>query len=107
MTVTPEERAEIRRLRKDKDLSQEEVAEKIGASPATISNVETGRHPQMAAVLYARLMKLLKFGELDNEAEARFKKLVGYFPALDAAQQEALVATAETFAKIAEKKISK
>ena len=47
--------AELRRLREAHSLKLEEVAEKLGLAPSTLSRIETGKAPTKSAYLTAML----------------------------------------------------
>src|SRR5260370_38672002 len=47
--------AELRRLREAHSLKLEEVAEKLGLAPSTLSRIETGKAPTKSAYLMAML----------------------------------------------------
>lgn len=60
ITVGPEERARFKMLREAKKLDQKEVGRMVGVSGATISNLETGRHPQIYRETYVKLKMVLQ-----------------------------------------------
>ncbi len=59
ITLSKKERVDIRVAREKADLTQRQLATKVGVTSATISNVETGRHPQIRRSLYAELQRVL------------------------------------------------
>lgn len=67
MLVGPEERERIKKRRLELGWMQKELAAKAGCSYATISNLETGRHPQIKRDVYAGIYKALKLGNADAQ----------------------------------------
>ena len=81
VTVDGRERQEFRRLRDEAGMTQRDLAERIGVTPATISNVETGRHPQLRRSHYAKLRRALGAGgratDIAEAKDALYRGLVG------------------------------
>lgn len=67
--VTPEKRARLKELRKLKGLTQDQLANKIGVSNGTISNLETGRHGQVHLSTYMEIVALLEGADNDGHDE--------------------------------------
>jgi transcriptional regulator with XRE-family HTH domain len=77
ITVGPEERAFFKEQREKKGFDQKELGKKVGASQATISNLESGRHPQVTKATYAKLVQLLGKSAVTPNAEQMFHEIVG------------------------------
>jgi transcriptional regulator with XRE-family HTH domain len=90
--VTPDERAEFKRLRKSKKLRQDQLAAKIHVSPATISNIETGRSGQVRREPYLEALRYLRGSESEPASGERFKRVMEKFLKLDDANQIAVEA---------------
>ena len=92
--LTPDERVEFKRLRKAKGLSQQELADKIGVSNGTISNIETGgssqprRGPYFAALAYLKGKKEAP----DQDAGERMKRVIEKYMKLDERGEKAVEA---------------
>lgn len=98
ITPSNEERREVHRLRKKREWTQEQLADKAGCSPGTISNIETGRHPQVAQVVFVEVMRVLK-GVAADEADGtneRFKRVVDKFQKLERRDQVAVEGMIDT-----------
>lgn len=65
--VGADERERIRKKRLELGWQQKELAAKVGCSYATISNLETGRHPQINRGVYAKIYKALKLGDMTEQ----------------------------------------
>jgi transcriptional regulator with XRE-family HTH domain len=97
--------ARVRALRRERHLTQEQLAEMIDRTVDTISNIETGRLStridtavKLAAALGVTLSKLFDIGVgegRDTEHEAAVAKLVQLVTPLDASSVEGLAAIAE------------
>jgi transcriptional regulator with XRE-family HTH domain len=88
ITVGSDERAAIKKERERRGWRQEDLAAKIGVSPGTISNVESGRHPQMNRVKYAKLRAVLFHGREDiDEDEDGMRSLIDDLASMSAAQR--------------------
>lgn len=59
VSVGPEERAWFKKQREAKKLGQAELGKKVGASQGTISNLESGKHPQINKSVYDGLIRVL------------------------------------------------
>ncbi len=90
--VGPEERAEFKRLRKKAGLTQIQLAEKVHVSNGTISNLESGKHPQVYKSTYAELVLVLKMGKVDDDKGSRFRRLVQKYLRLDGRGEAAVEA---------------
>lgn len=91
--VTPEEREEIKRLRKSKGLTQEQLAAKIGVSNGTISNLETGRHAQVHLSVLVEVRRYLGAKDTDElDSGDRHKKVMDGYLKLDGRGQAAVEA---------------
>src|SRR3990167_10473230 len=103
VSLTPAERQRLRARRQDKKLKQSDLATKIGVTPATISNIETGRHQQVKKSIYAKLVQAL-FGKaadassVERNAEA-FKTIVDGAVQLDEAGLRAVSALVASLAR--------
>jgi len=69
ITLSKEERDRLRAQREARGLTTQQLADRVGASQASISNLETGRHPQVYKALYMRVVKYL-FRPGDREPAA-------------------------------------
>lgn len=103
VTVGPDERRQLKEIREKLGLRQQDLATKIGAAPATISNMETGRHPQMRKVVYARLRRALKLAsegivEVAGDDENYIAIVTGALD-LDEQQQRAVRALIDSLRK--------
>lgn len=49
----------MKELREKKGLDQRELATRVGVTPATISNIETGRSKQVRKSVYAAVLRVL------------------------------------------------
>lgn len=80
ISISPDERKRLRVAREELGLRQDVLAKRIGVSPATISNVESGRSRQVRRPVYAAIVRALKLEsatEKDDKAnEAAFRNLV-------------------------------
>lgn len=76
ISVGPEERAFFKKQREEKGLEQKQLAVKVGASQSTISNLESGRHPQVNRATYAKLKQVLGTFEAGATSEALYKRIV-------------------------------
>lgn len=104
MTLDKTERARLRKLREDRDLGQKEVADKIGVTQATISNIENGKHTgQVKKSVYAKLIRYYKtkpgMSEPTAEQEAAFKALIEEVGDLTPDQYVAIRAVVKTITK--------
>lgn len=99
VTIDGTERSRLKAGREAKELTQGQLAKRIGVTPATISNIETGRHPQVKKTVYAKLVRAL-FGKDDRQAtetsDLVFTDLVASTMDLSVDQQLALLAIART-----------
>jgi transcriptional regulator with XRE-family HTH domain len=77
ISVGPEERAFFKERREAKGYDQKVLGKKVGASQATISNLESGRHPQVTKATYAKLVQLLGKSPVTPNAERMFQEIVG------------------------------
>ena len=59
ITVGKAERQRFRERREELGLKQKDLGDRVGTTAATISNLETGRHPQIDKKLYARIKRAL------------------------------------------------
>ena len=103
ITVGPEERAHLKKLREAKGLDQDEVAAKIGVSQGTISNLESGRHDQMTKAKYAELIRVLGAGGESLANEDAYRRIVNAAATLEADQLAVVAATIEALASAAKK----
>ena len=71
LTLTDTQRAAIRTARGK--MEQKELAEKVGVTPATISNIESGRYGQVRKAVYARILKTLKLSAVAPPDETAAK----------------------------------
>lgn len=84
MDVPSEERTRLRDLREGRGWSQQQLADKIGVSNGTISNLETGGSGQVYKAVYAEVVRVLKAGDEATEADAnRFMRAVKRLLELD------------------------
>jgi transcriptional regulator with XRE-family HTH domain len=93
--LTPEDRAEVRRLRKAMGLTQEQLGAKFGVSGGTISNMETGRSEQPRRETYLEVIAYLRGAKgkpPDDASPKRFKRVMGKFLELDLRGQESVEA---------------
>lgn len=100
ITVGPDERARLKQLRTSKGIDQGELAAKIGVSQATISNLESGRHPQMTKDKYAALVRVLGAQADAMTNEDAFRRIVQAATALEDEQLAVAVATIEALAAL-------
>lgn len=103
ITVGPEERAHLKMLREAKGLKQGDLAKKIGVVQATISNLESGRHPQVARDKYAELIRVLGADSESTSNEESFRRLVTAGAGLDGDQLAVAVAMIEALAAASKK----
>lgn len=82
ISVTPERRAEVKRLREALGWQQKDLAHRIGVNPATISNLETGRHPQIYQTVWFEVVRVLKISDT-GEAGDRFNRTIEKLAKLD------------------------
>lgn len=95
ITIDADERVRLRELRKKRGWQQGELAKRIGVTPSTISNIETGRYPQVRKSVYAALLRALRStGAPDTTAEelAVFRELVDNLVDLGVDQQRQIIA---------------
>lgn len=95
MDVPKEERKRIRDRRKHLEWRQEDLAARIGVSPATISNLETGGRTgedQSYKAVYAEVVRLLEVGDLAGSSDKRFRRVVQKLLKLDERGWEAVEA---------------
>jgi transcriptional regulator with XRE-family HTH domain len=76
ISVGPEQRAWFKAQREARGIDQKVLAGRVGASQATISNLESGRHPQISKTLYAKLVRLFGQPEGTTEVDQTFRELV-------------------------------
>jgi transcriptional regulator with XRE-family HTH domain len=80
VSVSEEERKQLRARRLKLELRQEDVAERAGCSTGTISNLESGRSTQVRRKVYARIRRVLRGKAvtpvMDEADEAMFRELV-------------------------------
>lgn len=100
ISVAPDERKRLKDAREAKGWNQRDLADRIGVAPATISNLETGRHPQVNITVYADLHRAL-FGSAPAEARLDdvIKRIVDGATKLSAAEAKAVAELIETLAK--------
>jgi transcriptional regulator with XRE-family HTH domain len=98
ITVGPDERTRLKELREKKGLGQKELALKIGVTQGTISNLESGRHPQMTKLAYASLVKALGTDAESMTNEEAYQRLVRAASTLGADQLAVAAATIEALA---------
>lgn len=99
ITVGPDERAWFKAERIHKGMEQKEVAAKVGCSPSTISNLETGRHPQIFKSVYIGLCALFpKEGTTDAPSNTTdwFSKIADGAATLPESDQELVSRFIET-----------
>jgi len=90
ISVTPEQREAIRKRREKLEWRQEDLAGRVPCSPATISNLESGRSRQVKRVVYANVIRALKIGEGTApaaESNESFNRIVEGASELDADDQ--------------------
>ena len=63
VTITPERREAIKKRRLELGWTQGDLAKRAGVTPATISNIESGRTDQPRRVVYSAVMRALKLGD--------------------------------------------
>ena len=102
ITLDAVERKRLRDRRISKGWDQKDVAKRIGVTAPTISNIETGRHPQIRKAVYADLLRVL-FRSQDTEtnaaSDAAFRSIVEDLVDLDLDQQLAVQAIVKTVKK--------
>lgn len=95
ISVGPEERARLKAQRIKLELRQEDLAMRVGVTPATISNLEGTRSKQIKKTVYAKIYRVL-FGRRDaNETiavdkDAAFREIVEGALDLDETKQRAV-----------------
>lgn len=102
ITVGPDERLEFRVQREKLKLRQEDLALKVGVSPATISNLETGRHPQIKKDVYAKIRRVLHLaaaGRDGEDSDEAFRAIVAGVIDLDEGGQRVVAALIESLKK--------
>lgn len=100
ISVGLEERQRFKAQRESKGWDQKDLARRIGVTPATISNFENNRHPQVYKMLYAKLKRAL-FQESANgdDGNDTFSKIVDGVIDLPESQQDAVLALIEALKK--------
>lgn len=88
MSITTDLRARVKAARDAAKLTQRELADLIGTTAATISNVETGRHPQITRAVFDGLQRRL--GLTATDADERYTWVMEMFPQLDEVGQIAV-----------------
>jgi transcriptional regulator with XRE-family HTH domain len=104
ITVGPEERVRLKDLRETKGLKQGELAAKIGVTQGTISNLESGRHPQMARDKYAALIRVLGADSESMSNEEAYRRLMNAGSVLSGDQLATAVTIVEALAAAAKKR---
>lgn len=96
ITIDEDERARIKAAREEAGLTQSEIAVKVGVTAATISNLETGRHPQVRKTVYAKILRVLKLAKAAPDAspanDETYKALVDEVIDLDGGEQALVIA---------------
>lgn len=100
VTVSDDERKKCRALREKRGWRQEDIAERIGVTPATISNFESGRSRQIRKAVYAKLKRALRVVE-DSPAQLDedFVQLVDDLVELDPNDQSVVAALIDSLKK--------
>jgi transcriptional regulator with XRE-family HTH domain len=77
ISLTAKERADLKAKREAKGFTTRELAARAGTTQGTISNVETGRHPQVRRGVYARIRRALRDqSPAAADADHVFKEIV-------------------------------
>lgn len=96
ISVDQKEREALKARRIKLELRQEDLAERAGCSPATISNLESGRSSQVRKKVYARIRRSLREPKVaisaTDESDATFRKIVD--DALDLTEKDLRVVAA-------------
>lgn len=92
ITVSPAERAAMKKRRLEIEWKQGDLADRLNVSQATISNLESGRHPQLYKSVYAEAKRVLKIGNAKDAPEdtERFNRVVDKFLQLSTQHQAAV-----------------
>lgn len=78
ITISNTRRLELKARREKLGLKQSELAVRARTTPATISNIETGRTSQPRKIVYARILRALRIKDEDDSEERaeRYTRLV-------------------------------
>jgi transcriptional regulator with XRE-family HTH domain len=77
VTITDDERARLKAKRLEIGWRQEDLSTRAGVSPATVSNLESGRSDQIKRVVYSKIIRALKLGDLPAPStDESFKRIV-------------------------------
>lgn len=98
ISVGTDERQKFKKARIAHGWTQPDLALKSGVNQATISNLETGRHPQVAKEAYARIYYALFKSEPATEDDATFRAIVAGAANLDETRQKAVAQLIESLA---------
>lgn len=100
-TITNEQRQRIRARREELGWRQEDLAARVGVTPATISNLESGRTAQPKKSVYAKVLRALKLGEEPPDAgtEAAYMAIVEGAVELNPQEMQAVRALIESLKK--------
>jgi transcriptional regulator with XRE-family HTH domain len=99
ITVGPEERAQIKALREAKGWIQKDLATRVGVTPATISNLETGRHPQVYLAVYQKIIAALRGDGAAQKAMDAYHRIVEGSAELTESEQLTVAAWIDTLRK--------
>jgi len=99
ITITPDRRERWIKRRNDIGLDQEQLADKIGTSQGTISNVERGTQKQIRKPLFAKWERVMS-GDSDGDDDEMYVQAVDKLSKLDTDRIRFVLEMTERFAAL-------
>ena len=99
ITVGPEERVRIKKAREGRGWKQKELGDRVGVSQGTISNLESGKHPQIYKSVYAAIRRVLHLSDEMAASDEVYRQIVEGALELGESEQRAVAALIDQLKK--------